>query len=106
MGPTCAADRRTGDVDSTAVHAPDGPALHWRGSETAQRRSSSARAVLLRRASTGGRPMLPILLAGAPAHAVWYFGNPVITFRVDRPADDYLEGSVVLDKVRVHHCGG
>lgn len=51
-------------------------------------------------------PLLLTALTQSPAHAVWYIGNPVLDFRVDRPAGDYLEGTVVLDKVRVFHCGG
>lgn len=52
-------------------------------------------------------PFLPLLSAVAtPARAVFYFGNPVLDFRVDRPADDYVEGTVTVDKVRVYHCGG
>jgi hypothetical protein len=46
------------------------------------------------------------LLAAPDAHALVYTGNPVLEFRVDRPSDDYLTGSVTLDMVRVHHCGG
>ena len=49
--------------------------------------------------------MLSLLLL-ASAHATLYFGNPNLGFRVDRPAGDYVAGSVTLDKVRVHHCGG
>jgi hypothetical protein len=40
------------------------------------------------------------------AHAVIYTGNPDLGFRVDRPADDYIDGTVDLAKVRVHHCAG
>lgn len=51
--------------------------------------------------------MLPFFsLLSAPAGAVVYIGNPALGFRVDRPQDDYVQGVVVLDKVRVHHCGG
>lgn len=46
--------------------------------------------------------LLPLL--SLPAFALQYQGTPVLTFRVDRPADDYVEGEVVLTKVRVHHC--
>lgn len=48
---------------------------------------------------------LGLLLANV-ASAVQYVGSPVLTFRVDRPAGDYVEGSVTLTKVRVHHCAG
>jgi hypothetical protein len=40
------------------------------------------------------------------AHAVQYQGTPALTFRVDRPADDYVEGTVTLDRITIHHCGG
>jgi len=40
------------------------------------------------------------------ASAVIYLGNPELGFRVDRPQGDYIDGSVTLDKVVVHHCGG
>jgi hypothetical protein len=40
------------------------------------------------------------------AHAVVYVGSPTLGFRVDRAAGDYTGSSVVLDKVRVHHCAG
>jgi len=40
------------------------------------------------------------------ARAVTFYGNPDLTFRVDRPQDDYIDGEVTLDKVVVHHCGG
>lgn len=50
--------------------------------------------------------MLLLSLLSFPARAVVYLGNPTLGFRVDRPADDYVDGSVVLDKVRVHHCAG
>lgn len=48
------------------------------------------------------------LLISTPfeASAVQYAGNPNLTLRVDRPAHDYLDGSVTLQKVRVHHCAG
>ena len=51
-------------------------------------------------------PFLFAALTPNEAHAAWYFGNPVVTFRADRPAGDYVDGSVLLDKLRVHHCGG
>ncbi len=41
-----------------------------------------------------------------PARAVVYTGNPDLGFRVDRPADDYVDGVVLLETIRVHHCGG
>ena len=47
-----------------------------------------------------------LLSLALPAHALIYLGNPQLGFRVDRPADDYVDGSVVLDKIRVHHCAG
>lgn len=47
-----------------------------------------------------------LVALGSTAHAFVYVGNPNLGFRVDRPADDYLSGSVVLTKVRVHKCGG
>lgn len=50
-------------------------------------------------------PLLAALLS-SPAEALIYLGNPSLGFRVDRPAHDYVEGTVELDKVRVHHCGG
>lgn len=52
--------------------------------------------------------LAPVLLSlfTPSAHAVWYVGNPVLGFRVDRPADDYVDGNVTLDKVQVNHCGG
>lgn len=40
------------------------------------------------------------------ALAVQYQGTPALTFRVDRPAGDYVEGAVGLEKLRIHHCGG
>jgi hypothetical protein len=40
------------------------------------------------------------------AFAVQYQGTPALTFRVDRPAGDYVEGEVTVQKLRVHHCGG
>ncbi|MEQ1567156.1 MAG: hypothetical protein ABMA64_16065 [Myxococcota bacterium] len=46
------------------------------------------------------------LLIAAHAQAVQYNGTPVITFRVDRPAGDYVEGAATLSKVRVEHCAG
>jgi hypothetical protein len=45
-------------------------------------------------------------LVSTTAHAFIYVGNPNLGFRVDRPAGDYVSGSVVLTKVRVHKCGG
>jgi hypothetical protein len=53
----------------------------------------------------------PLLVAVWPllsmdAHAIYYIGNPNLGFKVDRPAHDYVGGSVGLTKVRVHHCGG
>ncbi|MCA9493973.1 MAG: hypothetical protein KC621_28795, partial [Myxococcales bacterium] len=50
--------------------------------------------------------MLLLLSALSPAHAVTYDGTPVLTFRVDRPAADYVSGSVELEGVRVFHCAG
>lgn len=51
--------------------------------------------------------MLSLLLSAlSPAHAVTYDGTPVLTFRVDRPADDYVSGSVELEGLRIFHCGG
>jgi hypothetical protein len=51
--------------------------------------------------------MLALLCAlETQAHAVWYTGNPVVSFRVTRPADDYLDGSVTLTKLRMNACGG
>jgi hypothetical protein len=47
-----------------------------------------------------------LALHAAPAGATLYTGNPDLGFRVDRPQGDYTDGEVVLDKVRVHHCGG
>jgi hypothetical protein len=41
-----------------------------------------------------------------PAEALVYSGNPNLDFRVDRPADDYQYGSVILDKIRINHCAG
>jgi hypothetical protein len=46
------------------------------------------------------------LVWAADANAVIYLGNPVLGFRVDRPQHDYVEGSVTLEKVVVHHCAG
>jgi hypothetical protein len=37
---------------------------------------------------------------------VQYSGTPIVDFRVDRPADDYIDGTVTLTKIRVHACGG
>jgi hypothetical protein len=45
-------------------------------------------------------------LGSTTAHAFIYIGNPNLGFRVDRPAGDYVSGSAVLTKVRVHKCGG
>ena len=50
--------------------------------------------------------LLLLLLTAEKAHAVYYAGNPDMGFRVDRPADDYIDGTVTLDKVRAHHCAG
>ncbi|MCB9688169.1 MAG: hypothetical protein H6735_24230 [Alphaproteobacteria bacterium] len=50
--------------------------------------------------------MLLLLSALSPAHAVTYDGTPVLGFRVDRPAADYVSGSVVLEGLRIFHCGG
>lgn len=47
-----------------------------------------------------------VLVLAAEAHAVYYAGNPTVGFRVDRPAGDYDDGAVDVDKLRVHHCGG
>jgi hypothetical protein len=41
-----------------------------------------------------------------PAEAVIFIGNPNLDFTVDRPAHDYIDSSVVLDKVRFHYCAG
>jgi hypothetical protein len=49
---------------------------------------------------------LVALALPVPAHAVIYIGNPTLGFRVDRPANDYVDGSVYLIGVRVHYCGG
>jgi hypothetical protein len=40
------------------------------------------------------------------ALALQYNGTPVVTFRADRPAGDYVSGEVELQKVRVHGCSG
>jgi hypothetical protein len=40
------------------------------------------------------------------ADAVQFTGNPILDFRVDRPTDDYVQGSVTLATIRVHHCAG
>lgn len=50
--------------------------------------------------------MTILSLALSSAFAVQYAGNPILDFRVDRPAGDYVEGAVTLSKVRVSHCGG
>ena len=47
-----------------------------------------------------------LLLLTPKAEAVIYVGNPDLGFRIDRPADDYVGGTVTLTKVRVSHCGG
>ena len=47
-----------------------------------------------------------LLLLISSADAFVYIGNPNLDFRIDRPADDYLGGTVTLDKVRVNHCAG
>jgi hypothetical protein len=48
-----------------------------------------------------------LALVSSDAQAFLYFGNPGnLSFRVDRPADDYLDGSVYLTKVRMQHCAG
>lgn len=49
---------------------------------------------------------LVTLVAPPAAEALIYFGNPQLGFRVDRAQGDYVDGSVYLDKARVHHCGG
>ena len=49
---------------------------------------------------------LVMALAEPSAHAVIYIGNPNLGFHVDRQQHDYVSGSVDLDTVRVHHCGG
>ena len=50
--------------------------------------------------------MLLVLSLVHSADAMIYLGNPALGFRVDRPAGDYVDGGVVLDKVRVPPCGG
>lgn len=40
------------------------------------------------------------------AHAGIYGGNPGITIKVVRPANDLLGADVTLEKVRVNYCGG
>jgi hypothetical protein len=49
-----------------------------------------------------------LLLLGltGSADAITYDGTPVLRFRVDRPANDFVSGEVELIGVRVHHCGG
>lgn len=49
--------------------------------------------------------MLALLLA-SQAHAVIYTGNPDFGVEVARPAGDYVEGEVYLDKVRIVTCSG
>lgn len=46
------------------------------------------------------------VFVAVPAHAVTYDGTPVLKWRVDRPAGDFETGSVTLNKIRVHACGG
>src|SRR5262245_55895116 len=51
--------------------------------------------------------LLAVLLVASPAEAIIYVGNPVnLSFYVDRAQHDLVEGSVVLDTVRVRACGG
>ncbi|MCB9688556.1 MAG: hypothetical protein H6735_26195 [Alphaproteobacteria bacterium] len=47
--------------------------------------------------------MLALLLA-AQAHAYIYTGNPDFGVEVNRLANDYVEGDVHLDKVRIVRC--
>lgn len=43
----------------------------------------------------------------ATAHAWIYSGNPGdLEFRVDRPEGDVIDGSVLVDKLRIHRCNG
>lgn len=49
-------------------------------------------------------PLLAFLVH--PASAVQYNGTPIVTWRVDRPLNDFVGGDVELTKVRVHHCAG
>lgn len=63
------------------------------------RARAAARAVAVAAAAAVG-------LIPGDAGAIIYNGNPNLGFRVDRPAGDYLSGSVTVDKVRVHHCAG
>lgn len=47
-----------------------------------------------------------LLLLSSLAHAVVYVGSPTLGFRVDRQADDYIDSSVFLHKIRINHCSG
>lgn len=42
----------------------------------------------------------------ATANAWVYVGNPKVSILVDRPAGDFVSGVVVLERVRIHKCGG
>lgn len=49
---------------------------------------------------------LSTLAIGSNAEAINYGGNPDLGFQVDRPQGDYIDGSVYLNKIRVHKCDG
>lgn len=50
--------------------------------------------------------VLPLLLLGVsvPSHAIVFTGNQRLSFWVDRSAGDLTDGSVYLNKIRVHKC--
>lgn len=47
--------------------------------------------------------LLPI---SGSAQAAIYSGNPEIWIDIDRPAHDFLGGSVILEAIQVHTCSG
>ncbi|MCB9764635.1 MAG: hypothetical protein H6739_32975 [Alphaproteobacteria bacterium] len=50
--------------------------------------------------------IVAVLSSPMPVHAIIYAGNPHLDLTVQRAEDDLVEGSVDLDKVRLHACAG
>ncbi len=49
---------------------------------------------------------LVLLLCSTQAHAWIYSGNHKVSILVDRPEADLDAATVVLDRIRMHKCGG